>query len=128
MKPIEKPSRIRIRRIPVICSTNELSEDDLVEILTKPRNAIVKQYRRMFRIEGVELVFEEDALREIARLAIQRKTGARGLRAICEGVLQGVMFDLPTDLTIARVIVTRESVEGTEPPRMERLSGSATRR
>ena len=117
-----------VGRIPVICSTNELSEDDLVEILTKPRNAIVKQYRRMFRIEGVELVFEEDALREIARLAIQRKTGARGLRAICEGVLQGVMFDLPTDLTIARVIVTRESVEGSEPPRIERLTGAMTRR
>ena len=117
-----------VGRIPVICSTNELTEDDLVEILTKPRNAIVKQYRRMFRIEGVELVFEEDALREIARLAIQRKTGARGLRAICEGVLQDVMFDLPTDLTIERVIVTRESVEGTEMPRVERMSGTATRR
>ena len=117
-----------VGRIPVICSTNELTEDDLVEILTKPRNAIVKQYRRMFRIEGVELVFEDDALREIARLAIQRKTGARGLRAICEGVLQDVMFDLPTDLTIARVIVTRECVEGNDMPRIERMPGSATRR
>ena len=117
-----------VGRIPVICSTNELTEDDLVEILTKPRNAIVKQYRRMFRIEGVELVFEEDALREIARLAIQRKTGARGLRAICEGVLQDVMFDLPTDLTIARVIVTRECVEGNDMPRIERMPGAATRR
>ncbi len=117
-----------VGRIPVICSTNELTEDDLVEILTKPKNAIVKQYRRMFRIEGVDLVFEDDALREISRLAIQRKTGARGLRAICEGVLQDIMFDLPTDLAIARVIVTKESVEGAEMPRIERMSGSATRR
>ena len=109
-----------VGRIPVITSTQELTEDDLVEILTKPRNAIVKQYRRMFEIENVELDFEEDALREIARLAIGRGTGARGLRSICEGVLQDVMFDLPSDLTIRRVVVTAESVRGEGAPRIIR--------
>ncbi len=109
-----------VGRIPVISSTTELTEDDLVRILTEPRNAIAKQYRRMFQIEGVELEFEEDALRAIAHRAIERQTGARGLRSICEDVLQDVMFDLPSDLSITRVVVTRESVLGEEPLRIER--------
>ncbi len=105
-----------VGRIPVITSTKELTEDDLVEILTKPKNAIVKQYKRMFQIEGVTLDFQEDALREIARQAIKRNTGARGLRAICENTLQETMFDLPSDLDITRVVVTKEAVDGTEKP------------
>ena len=96
-----------IGRIPVITSTHELTEDDLVEILTKPRNAIVKQYRRMFELEGVSLEFEPDALREVARQAIARGTGARGLRAICEATLEETMFDLPSDLDITDVVVTK---------------------
>ncbi|MDO4798042.1 MAG: ATP-dependent Clp protease ATP-binding subunit ClpX [Coriobacteriales bacterium] len=116
-----------VGRIPVICSTQELSENDLVDILTTPRNAIVKQYRRMFQIEGVQLEFEDDALREIARKAIGRKTGARGLRSICEVVLQDIMFDLPSDLSITRVVVTRESVLGNESPVVERAEGSNRR-
>ena len=109
-----------VGRIPVISSTNKLTEDDLVRILTEPRNAIVKQYKRMFQIEGVELEFEDDALRAIAKLAIERETGARGLRSICEMVLQDVMFDLPSDLTVRRVIVTSASVLGKETPRIIR--------
>lgn len=109
-----------VGRIPVITSTKELTEDDLVVILTTPRNALVKQYRRMFQIEGVELEFTDDALRAIAKQAIERQTGARGLRSICEKVLQDVMFDLPSDLTISKVKVTAESVLGTEPPLIER--------
>ena len=109
-----------VGRIPVITSTKELTEDDLVEILTKPKNAIVKQYKRMFQIEGVTLDFQEDALREIARQAIKRNTGARGLRAICENTLQETMFDLPSDLDITRVVVTKEAVDGTEKPRVIR--------
>ena len=105
-------------RIPVITATRELTEDDLVSILTQPRNALVKQYRRMFELEGVELVFEDDALTEIAHQAIARGTGARGLRAICEATLQDTMFDLPSDLDITKVIVTRESVGGAQPPRL----------
>jgi ATP-dependent Clp protease ATP-binding subunit ClpX len=111
-----------VGRIPVITATRELTEDDLISILTTPRNAIVKQYRRMFQIEGVELEFEEDALREIARKAVARATGARGLRSICEGVLQDVMFDLPSDLTIERVVVTAACVDGGEPPFVVRSS------
>lgn len=105
-------------RIPVITSTRELTEDDLVSILTQPRNALVKQYKRMFELEGVELVFEDDALAEIARQAISRGTGARGLRAICEATLQDTMFDLPSDLDITKVVVTKESVGGKEQPRL----------
>lgn len=106
-----------VGRIPVITSTRELSEDDLVEILTQPKNAITKQYRRMFKLEGVELEFEPEALRAIARMALKRKTGARGLRAICEATLQDTMFTIPDDLTIEKVIVTPESVETDEQPR-----------
>ncbi len=109
-----------IGRIPVIASTCELTEDDLVEILTKPRNAIVKQYRRMFEIEGVELEFEHEALLEIARQAIERGTGARGLRAICEATLQDTMFDLPSDLEITKVIVTKDSIGGGASPTIVR--------
>jgi ATP-dependent Clp protease ATP-binding subunit ClpX len=103
-----------IGRIPVICSTRELTTDDLVEILTKPRNAIVKQYKRMFDLEGVDLEFTDEALRSIAEQAIARNTGARGLRSICEATLQATMFDLPSDLAITKVIVTPECVGGGE--------------
>ena len=105
-----------IGRIPVITSTRELREDDLVKILTEPKNAIVKQYRRMFKLEGVQLEFEPEALRAIARMALKRGTGARGLRAICEATLQDTMFNIPDDLTIEKVVVTERSVNGSEQP------------
>lgn len=113
-----------IGRIPVITSTKELTEDDLVEILTQPKNAIVKQYKRMFEIEGVELEFTKDALREIAHQALERGTGARGLRAICEATLQKTMFDLPSDLEITRAIVTSASVGGGVSPELVRNPGA----
>ena len=107
-----------VGRIPVITATHELKEDDLVRILTEPKNAIVKQYKRMFELEGVDLEFEPESLREIARLALKRNTGARGLRAICETTLQDTMFDIPSDLDVTKVTVTKEEVDGTEPPRL----------
>ena len=107
-----------IGRIPVICSTKELTEDDLVSILTEPKNALVKQYKRMFELEGVDLEFEDEALREIARQAIERGTGARGLRAICEATLQETMFDVPSDLDVTKVVVTKECVGGGQRPRI----------
>ena len=107
-----------VGRIPVITSTRELTEDDLVEILTTPRNALVKQYKRMFAIEHVKLEFTDEGLREIAHQAIERGTGARGLRAICEATLEKTMFELPSDDRIARVVVTKESVGGKEDPRL----------
>ena len=106
-----------IGRTPVITQTCALSEDDLISILTEPKNAIVKQYRRMFRLEGCELEFEPEALRGIAKLALARKTGARGLRSICEDLLQQTMFDLPSEENVAKVVVTPASVRGEEQPR-----------
>lgn len=113
-----------VGRIPVITATHELKEDDLVRILTEPKNAIVKQYRRMFELEGVDLEFEPESLREIARLALKRNTGARGLRAICEATLQDTMFDIPSDLDVTKVTVTKEAVDGTEPPHLGYASES----
>ena len=108
-----------IGRTPVITQTQALTEDDLVTILTEPRNAVVKQYRRMFAMEDVELVFEDEALHEIAKKALARKTGARGLRSICEEVLQQTMFDLPSEEGVRRVVVTAAAARGEEQPRRE---------
>ena len=105
-----------VGRIPVLTHVDDLGEDDLVRILTEPKNAVVRQYRKMFQLEDVELEFEDAALHEIARMALARKTGARGLRAICEDVLQHTMFDLPSEEGVAKVIVTEAAVKGTEQP------------
>ena len=99
-----------IGRLPVITTVTNLDQAALVQILTEPRNALSKQYQRMFEIDGVELEFTEDALEAVADQAILRGTGARGLRAIMEEVLLPVMFDVPSDDGIARVVVTREVV------------------
>ena len=99
-----------VGRIPVISSVRELDEDDLVRILTEPKNALVKQYQRMFGFDNVELVFEDGALHAIAKLAIERGTGARGLRSICESVLQDTMYVLPSSDDIVKVIVTEQCV------------------
>ncbi|MEQ6389596.1 ATP-dependent protease ATP-binding subunit ClpX [Bacillaceae bacterium S4-13-58] len=99
-----------IGRLPVIGSLEPLDEEALVEILTKPKNALVKQYQKLFSIDEVELEFEEDALREIAKKAIERKTGARGLRSIIEGIMLDVMFELPSRDDIETCIITKETV------------------
>ena len=105
-----------VGRTPVVTQTQALDEDDLVSILTEPKNAVVRQYRKMFQLEDVDLEFEDAALHEIARMALARKTGARGLRAICEDVLQQTMFDLPSEEGVSKVIVTEASVKGEEQP------------
>ncbi|GLJ60302.1 MULTISPECIES: ATP-dependent Clp protease ATP-binding subunit ClpX [Microbacterium] len=105
-----------IGRLPVIASVGALDQEALMEILTVPRNALVKQYQRMFELDGVALDFEEDALRAIADLAVGRKTGARGLRAILEEVLGPIMFEIPSTDDVAKVIVTRAAVEEGAPP------------
>ena len=105
-----------VGRTPVVTQTQALDEDDLVSILTEPKNAVVRQYRKMFQLEDVELEFEDAALHEIARMALARKTGARGLRAICEDVLQQTMFDLPSEEGVAKVVVTEAAVKGEEQP------------
>ncbi|GGJ84266.1 ATP-dependent Clp protease ATP-binding subunit ClpX [Lentibacillus kapialis] len=100
-----------IGRIPVVGSLTPLDEDALVEILTKPKNALVKQYVRLFEIDDVELEFEEEALRSIANRAIERKTGARGLRSIIESIMLDVMFELPSREDIEKCIITKDTVE-----------------
>ena len=105
-----------IGRLPVIAAIESLDQDALVDILTVPRNALVKQYQRMFLIDGVDLDFDEDALRAIADLAVDRKTGARGLRAILEDVLGPIMFEIPSSEDVAKVVVTRAAVDDGAPP------------
>jgi ATP-dependent Clp protease ATP-binding subunit ClpX len=105
-----------IGRLPVIATLNDLSESALVEILVKPKNALLKQYQRLFEIEGVRLEFAEDALRSVAKKAIQRRTGARGLRSIMEGILLDTMFDLPTMNGVEEVVINREVIEGRAKP------------
>lgn len=99
-----------IGRLPVVTTVTPLDQHALMEILTVPKNALVRQYQRMFEIDGVELEFEQSALEAIADLAVLRKTGARGLRAILEEVLGPVMFEVPSTEEVARVVITRESV------------------
>jgi len=113
-----------VGRLPVVTSVAELSEDDLVHILTEPKNALVKQYQRLFSFEDVALEFTDDALRAIARQAIKHGTGARGLRSICEGILLDTMYELPSADDIEKVVVTAEAVTGDMPPTVVRL-GSA---
>lgn len=105
-----------VGRMPVITSTKELSVDDLVHILTEPKNALVKQYKRLFRLEDVELEFTQEALEEIARQAIKHGTGARGLRSICENLLLDLMYELPSETNIESVSITLETVLGTGDP------------
>ncbi|TMN21099.1 ATP-dependent protease ATP-binding subunit ClpX [Lentibacillus cibarius] len=100
-----------IGRVPVIGSLAPLDEDALVDILTKPKNALVKQYEKLFDIDNVELEFEEEALRAIANKAIERKTGARGLRSIIESIMLDVMFELPSRDDIDKCIITKETVQ-----------------
>ena len=105
-----------IGRLPVVATLEDLGEPALVEILTTPKNALVKQYQRLFEMEGVTLDFTEDALSAIARKAIGRKTGARGLRSIMEGILLDIMFDLPTFDGVTEVVINSEVAEGRSRP------------
>jgi ATP-dependent Clp protease ATP-binding subunit ClpX len=99
-----------IGRLPVVTTVTPLDQDALMQILTEPKNALVRQYQRMFQIDGVELEFETDALEAIADLAVLRQTGARGLRAILEEVLGPIMFEVPSSDEVARVVVTKDAV------------------
>ncbi|NMD38946.1 MAG: ATP-dependent Clp protease ATP-binding subunit ClpX [Christensenellaceae bacterium] len=105
-----------VGRLPITVTLDELSEDVLVQILTEPKNALVKQYGYLFNLEGVELEFDEEALREIAKTAIERKTGARGLRAVVESVLLKTMYELPAKKGVERCIVTADSAKGLADP------------
>ena len=105
-----------IGRLPVIATLEDLDEDALIQILTSPKNALVKQYQRLFEMEDVSLTFTDDALSAVAKKAITRKTGARGLRSIMEGILLDTMFDLPTLEGVEEVVINDDVVEGKGEP------------
>lgn len=109
-----------VGRVPVTVALDALNKDDMVHILTEPKNSIVKQYKKLFELDGVQLSFTQDALEAIADKTIQRKTGARGLRAIMEQMMMDTMFEIPSDETIKHCTITKEVVEGTGQPKIER--------
>ncbi len=111
-----------VGRLPVIAPLDSLKREELVRVLTEPKNALVKQYTKLLSYDGVELVFEEGALEAVADKAIERNIGARGLRAVMEGLLTDVMFDVPSDATVEKVIVTAACVRGEAGPELVRNS------
>ena len=108
-----------IGRVPVSVGLDLLDEDALVRILTEPKNAITKQYKKLFEMDNVELEFEEDAIRAIAKRSVERKTGARGLRAIMEETMMDTMFEIPSESLVRKCIITKDAVEGTGKPILE---------
>lgn len=108
-----------IGRLPVLAALNQLTTEDLIRILTEPKNALVKQYQTLLSYDNVELEFDQDALEEIAKKAIERKTGARGLRSIIEETMMDVMFEVPSQKNVKRVRVTKDAVDGKEKPLLE---------
>ena len=103
-------------RLPVVATLEDLDEPALMQILVEPKNAIVKQYQRLFEMEDVRLTLTQDALKAIARRAIERKTGARGLRSIMEQALIDTMFDLPSSQNVEKVVVDDSTIEDGKPP------------
>ena len=107
-----------VGRLPIIATLKELDKQALIDIVTKPKNALVKQYQKLFEIDNVQLEFEEDALEQIVEKAIERKTGARGLRSIIEEIMRDIMFEIPSNPKIEKCIITKETVTSGEPPKI----------
>ena len=107
-----------VGRLPIIATLEELDRNALIEIVTKPKNALVKQYKKLFAMDNVELEFEDEALGLIVDRAIERKTGARGLRSIIEEIMRDIMFEIPSNPKIEKCIVTKETVQNNEPPKI----------
>jgi ATP-dependent Clp protease ATP-binding subunit ClpX len=108
-----------VGRMPVVSALNELDEDALLRILTEPKNAVIKQYQKLFELDGVDLTFEEDALREIVLITMSKGTGARGLRSVLESFMIDFMFDIPSSDEIKEIMITPEMVRNHKQPRME---------
>lgn len=106
-------------RLPIICSLGALTEEMLVRVLVEPKNAIIKQYKKLLRLDEVELGFQDDALNLIAQKAVEKKIGARALRAILEEYMLDIMYEIPKDEMIGRVTITREYIEGKGGPNIE---------
>lgn len=105
-----------VGRLPVVATLNELDEEALVQILTEPKNSLTKQYQKLFDMEGVELDFREDALRAVARKAMERKTGARGLRSIMEATLLDTMYQIPSEHDVTKVVIDESVISGDSEP------------
>ena len=105
-----------VGRLPVIATLNELDEAALVQILTEPKNALTKQYAKLFEMEGVDLEFRDDALSAVAKRAMERKTGARGLRSILEGVLLSTMYKVPSEENVEKVVIDESVITGKAEP------------
>jgi len=105
-----------VGRVPIIVTLDALDIESLVQILTEPKNSLVKQYRKLFELDGVDLEFKEDALRSIAEEALRRNTGARGLRAIIEDVMLEVMYEVPSRYDVTKVAITKDVIEKKEKP------------
>ena len=112
-----------VGRVPVITALNELDENALINILSEPKNALLKQYKALFSMDDVVLEFSDDALKAVAQLTLEKKTGARGLRAIMEKALLPVMYEIPSDSTITKVVITKECVTNGDSPIIERING-----
>ena len=104
-----------VGRVPVITGLKGMDKETLVRVMTEPKNAVIKQYEALFKMDGVELEFKKEALEKIAELTVERKTGARGLRSIIEDTLQNIMFEIPSKTDIKKVIITKETVENGKP-------------
>lgn len=111
-----------IGRVPINVSLDALDEEALVRILQEPKNSLVKQYQGLFKLDGVELVFEEEAIREIAKKSLARKTGARGLRSIMESIMMDMMYQVPSDESIEKCVITKDTVIADGAPKVERAS------
>ena len=112
-----------VGRIPIIATLTPLDEEALIKILTEPKNALIKQYKKLFSLDDVELDFSREAVKTVAKKALKLKTGARGLRGILEGILSNLMFELPSQDSVKYVQITKEAVEGTEKPLVKELVG-----
>ncbi len=109
-----------VGRLPIVVGVDALDEEALIRILTEPKNATVKQYKKLFKIDGVDIEFEPEALREVAQKAIKLNTGARGLRSILEGIMLDLMYDIPSDDTIEKIIVTKDAINKIQKPTIVR--------
>ena len=105
-----------VGRLPIVTVLQELDEDALVKIMTEPKNALVKQYKKLFGMDEVDLSFDDDALHAIAKKTLEKETGARGLRSITEGILLPIMYDIPSEGNVQSVQITKECIENGEKP------------
>jgi len=112
-----------VGRMPLIVGLKPLGEDEMVSILTKPKNSLVRQYKAIFAMEGVDLIFDDEAIREIAAVAMKRNIGARGLRSVVEKAMVDLMYQVPSDESIISVRITKECITGEGEPELTRIPG-----